>query len=299
MTQQRRFTESGRPIKKTLYVVTALHVAVGFFIAVPAALSGDPLSTFLGWLIIIVALTTAVVVNKVIRLGANIEQAGRSLDGLHERVGRIEGMLRDSRDPPSKTPETTVLDLASIGQGDLSLLLAASLDRDAYPRLVTTMEEEPPAVSAERTFSSSGQAISADNAVDSEGSQHTPSLDTAGITRRDLHRQWRLSLRRDDLAACREIFAAFVDTAESATVESMRRELSHLARRTEMSLRERFSACARGHDYAGLLLIGEQICTLLTDRPIADEFRRLKPHLLRRYEQDAESQNVAELRVVR
>lgn len=298
MTQRSRSTETGRPIKKTLYVITALHVVVGFLIAVPAAFSGDRLSSFLGWLIIVVALAAAAVVNHVLRLGASIRSAGQSLDRLRGRFERIERMLREADEASSKTPEATIWDLAEIGTSDPCELVAASLDRDAYPRLVTTMDKEPPAESTEQAPSSVNDEAGPSGSVAGRDDHQSVAGDPGGVTTKDLHRQWELSLRRGDLAACREIFAAFVDTAESEIVVSMRRQLELLADRKETSLRERFSRCVREQDYAGLLLLGEQICVLLPDRPVAQEFKRLKPHLLRRYEQHAESQSAAQLRVV-
>lgn len=299
MTQQRLSAKMGRPIKKTLYVVTALHVVVGFLIAIPAAFFGDRLSAFLGWLIIVVALAAAAVVNNVLRLGSSIRSAGQSLDELRERVERVERMLRDARESHSTKSETRMVDLAAMGPGDPSELVAASLDREAYPRLVTTMDDQPPAESAEPVPAWADHATGSNGLAAEDDRQRSPTTDTGGVTTRNFYRQWRLSLRNGDLAACREIFAVFVDTAESATVASMRRQLELLADRTEASLRDRFSRSLREQDYAGSLLVGEQICTLLPDRPVADEFKRLKPLLLRRYEQHATSQDTARLRVVR
>ncbi len=299
MTQRRFSAKMGHPIKKTLYVVTGLHVVVGFLIAIPAAFAGDRLSAFLGWLIIIVALAAGAVVNHVLRLGASIRSAGQSLDELLDRVERVERMLRDARESHSAKSETRMMDLAAMGPGDPGQLVAASLDRDAYPRLVTTMDEQPPADSTERGPAPADYATGWGVSAPKDDRHRSPTGAGGGVTSRNLHRQWKLSLRTGDLAKCREIFAAFVDTADSTTVASMRRQLELLADRTEASLRKRFSQSLREQDYAGLLLVGEQICALLPERPVADEFKRLKPLLLRRYEQHAASQDTARLRVVR
>ena len=51
---------------------------------------------------------------------------------------------------------------------------------------------------------------------------------------------------------------------------------------TEMMLRQEFSQRARCRDYAGLLDVGRRICKLLPDRPIATEYERLEPALIRK-----------------
>jgi len=53
-----------------------------------------------------------------------------------------------------------------------------------------------------------------------------------------------------------------------------------LADRTEQRLRMQFAQRVHQGDVEGVLRIGNQMCELLPDRPIADEFRRLKPLLL-------------------
>ncbi|MGD2110017.1 MAG: hypothetical protein PVI86_11585 [Phycisphaerae bacterium] len=298
MTRQRHPIDLGRPIKRTLYVITGLHVAVGFLIAVPAAFSGDRLSAFLGWLIIVVALTAAAVVDKVLRLSAGIRSAGQTLDRLLGRVERVEKLLHEAQNTQTATSEPTLLDLASIGRGDPTKLVAASLHRDEYPRLVTTMETDPPAESTSTPMSSRVQKIKL--ATTTTGRKnHTAAPHTPGdIKAKNLRKRWNASLRDEDLASCRNIFAAFIDTAEPATVASMHRELARLADRIEASLRRRFTRHAHEHDFAGLLMVGEQISALLPDRPIADEFRRLKPHLLERWRQSVQPPPTARLRVI-
>ena len=54
------------------------------------------------------------------------------------------------------------------------------------------------------------------------------------------------------------------------------------ANETEQQLRQEFSQRARRRDYAGLLDVGRRICELLPDRPIATEYERLEPALIRK-----------------
>ncbi len=70
-----------------------------------------------------------------------------------------------------------------------------------------------------------------------------------------------------------------VDSAEAMpTVGQMYDEPDEIERR----LRQEFSQRARRRDYAGLLDVGRRICKLLPDRPIAAEYERLEPALIRK-----------------
>jgi hypothetical protein len=152
------------------------------------------------------------------------------------------------------------------------------------------MEQEPP---AEVGGPSTGETPHAGNAGDQPAG-----ADAAGLAVEGRLRQWETSLREGDLATCRRVYATLVETADTATVGSMGRSLQLLADRIERSLRDSFSKCARERDYDGLLAIGEQICKLLPDRPVAEEFKRLKPHLLHRCRPQDERHGTASLRVV-
>lgn len=299
MTPHRRIEDTTRRSKKTLYVIAGFYVGVGFFVAAPAALSGDRLSAFLGFLIISGALGAAVVVNAVLRLGARLSAIGESLDDIHNRLEQIELTYPSTETSASPESSTRVIYLTSFGRGDPSVLAAARLDRSAFPRLVTTMEEAPSAEAAH------GRHEEANDLDATGGSSQTAEVkrgeapdtfDAADVTTKNLLREWKMGLRTGDVAACRRVFSAFVDTADLTIVAQLGAQLEALADRTERSLREAFAECARRRDYTGLLEIGDRICELLPDRPVAEEFKRIKPHLLGR-EQTPDGTPI--LRVVR
>ncbi len=83
-----------------------------------------------------------------------------------------------------------------------------------------------------------------------------------------------------------------------ATVITMRQQLVELADRTERSLRETFRRHFHGRNYTGMLTIGEQICRLLPDRPVARDFKRIRPYLLYRQEHATGSAITPTLRVI-
>ena len=303
--------ETSRHTKKTLYVVAAFYVAVGFVAATASALNGDRLGTFLGFLIISGALAATALLRAVLRIGVRISAIGEAMEGLHARLNRVEAGLRVAREhvgvdgrAATAAGGMRVLDLAAIGSGDPSVLSAATLDRQAYPRLVTTMEEAPPAQSAaaeaaEHTFIPLRPTLtpSDERTLDAMETQNETSVqpnDTeedeagfAGAATKNLLRQWKVALRDGDLAGCRAVYSTLIDTAGAEAVASLGAQVEELADRIERSLREAFSLRVRERDYAGALAIGERMCGLLPDRAVVAEFMRVRAHLLRRLNREA------------
>jgi len=297
--------ETSRHTKKTLYVVAAFYVAVGFVAATASALNGDRLGTFLGFLIISGALASTALLRAVLRIGVRISAIGEAMEGLHARLNRVEMGLRAMREHVGVDGRAAtaggirVLDLAAIGSGDPSVLAAATLDRQAYPRLVTTMDETPPAQSAEaeaaeHTFMPLRPTLTPSDertldAMETQSETNAQPNDTedddagfAGAATKNLLRQWKVALRDGDLAGCRAVYSALIDTAGAEAVASLAAQVEELADRIERSFREAFSLRVRERDYAGALAIGERMCSLLPDRAVVAEFLRVRAHLLRR-----------------
>jgi hypothetical protein len=305
--------ETSRHTKKTLYVVAAFYVAVGFVAATASALNGDRLGTFLGFLIISGALAATALLRAVLRIGVRISAIGEAMEGLHARLNRVEAGLRVVREhvgvdgrAATTAGGIRVLDLAAIGSGDPSVLSAATLDRQAYPRLVTTMEEAPPAQSAaaeaaEHTFTPLHPTLtpSDERTLDAMGTQSETNAqpndfedacddaEVGGAATKNLLRQWKVALRDGDLAGCRAVYSALIDTAGTEAAASLGAQVEELADRIERSFREAFSLRVRERDYAGALAIGERMCSLLPDRAVVAEFLRVRAHLLRRLNREA------------
>lgn len=73
-----------RRTRKTVTVVSAFYVVIGFCLAIPAAVDGDRLSTFLGFLIISGALAAGVLISAVFSLGARLETLEKRMsNGRH------------------------------------------------------------------------------------------------------------------------------------------------------------------------------------------------------------------------
>ncbi len=292
MSPHHRLLDSVRTTKKTLYVVTAFYVFVGFMLAIFATANGDRLGTFLGFVIISGALATAALFRSVMGVGLRISTMGEHLDEVRRRLQRIEASVSAPApvaDEPGgeATEENECVDLAEAASGDASLITAATLDRAAYPRLVAGMAKNPPAqtqTDRDRATALESPHTGADVLAELLG---TPFLAEASVgdqpMNRNMLRTWKVAVREGDLATCRSMYAALVDTADPQIVVRLSEQLEALARQTEKSFREKFAACVRASDYDGALGVGREIFRLMPDRLIADEYHQLEAHLLRRH----------------
>lgn len=285
--------EFGRHARRTLYVVAGFYVIVGFVAATASAVSGDRLGTFLGFLIISGALGGAVILRSVLNVEAGVAVLREAVVDARDRLAHLERGLLAPREP-ARTTETAatdsgarqLLDLASIGQGDPSVLTAATLDRAVFPRLVASMEEDPPAQSYPPTATFADiptevPHVGTDFAIQPDS---TADVTTAPASI-NLLRQWKIALRNGDLAGCRAVYAAIVDTAGPEEADPLRVQIEELADRVERSLRNAFASHVRSQDFAAALALGERMTHLLPDRAVVAEFHRLEPHLRRRVEQ--------------
>jgi len=291
LSPHHRLLDSVRNTKKTLYVVTGFYVFVGFMLAIYAAVNGDRLGTFLGFVIISGALATAALFRSVMSVGLRISTIGEHLDEVRRRLERIEVSTRMQAPEPGErygeaaTDEPPV-DLAEVASRDASLITAATLDRETYPRLVAAMAQYPPAqTTADRSGATTAGLVDAGMEGFAEllgtpflAEAHAADRPTTG----DMLRTWKVAVREGDLAICRSMYAALVDTAEPQIVVRLSEQLESLARQKERSFREQFAACVRDGDYDGALAVGREILRLMPDRLIADEYHRLEAHLLRR-----------------
>lgn len=280
--------EFGRHARRTLYVVAGFYVIVGFVAATASAISGDRLGTFLGFLIISGAIGGAVILRSVLNLEAGLTVLREAMLDARDRLGVVERSVTALREHAGVAPTGSelaaqkLLDLASIGSGDPSALTAATLDRSVFPRLVTSMEEVPPAQS--KVVAAQAAAPSVTPSTNEIAAQSDES-EVEGPASINLLRQWKIALRNGDLGGCRAVYAAIVDTAGAEEADPLRIQIEELADRVERSLRDAFTTHVRSQDFAAALALGERMTHLLPDRPVAAEFRKLEPALRRRLEQ--------------
>ena len=368
MSPDQRLMDSARRMAKTLYVVAGFYVAVGLAVSGGAALTGDRLSTFLGFLIVSGALGGAVMLHSVIQLQARLGTLGSGIGDLRARLQRLEAGVQEAAEhlddlmqtaqatfriepavtgtatwsndvelaqadnplPEPTAPESQaivacaiatrspieapavekpaasasqestlhpdtliehvvpdedeirVVDLAALGTGEPELLAAATLDRDVYPRLLTAMEQNPPPPPGPKEARpSNGSAKPAERAFD-VNSWDGDSAAPPAVVPRQLLGDWKAAMAQGDLATCRGVFAALVDTSEPSVILPLSEQLAQLTEQTRMGLRVAFAERVREGDAAGAILVGEQIVALFPKQSIAAEFQRLRPHLIRR-----------------
>lgn len=305
MTLHHRLLDAARRTKTTLYVITSFYVGVGFFVAIPAALSGDRLSAFLGFLIISGALACAFILRGMLRLTAYVCAVGETLGGITKNLERLTDATASLAGTAHEAAATRLLDLSSFGSGDPSVLAAARLDRDAFPRLATALEDTPPPPSPsspdprgaspeEKTETRTAPFTNDDQNGDK--TERIPVEPQSHVTAKNLLREWKVGVRNGDLVACRAVYAALIDLVDAEALRPLTRQLEFLKEQTEQTLRKLFAECAHRRDIEGMLEIGERIGRLLPDRAVADEFRRLKPIL--RVQLDLATRTVPPLRLV-
>jgi hypothetical protein len=274
--------ENARRSRRTLYLITGAYVVIGFCVAIPAALSGDGLSAFLGFLIISGSLAAAAVLSRVARLGLYLTCLGQSVKEMRDRMNLLEAAPGRAAGTTREPSGVQLWDLADVGSGEPSELVAATLNRDRFPRLLDAMEEAPLPSAGSLSPSPGVEAAVAGTAAGLTAEDDAPLGRGGPVTVKDLMRQWRIGMRNADLASCREVLAALLDTADEATVASLRSELDQLADRIERGLRLSFREHLARRDYVGMLEVGERICRDFPNQPVANEFRRIKGALLRR-----------------
>jgi hypothetical protein len=278
--------DAARRTKATLYVIAAFYVAIGFFVAIPAAMNGDRLSAFLGFLIISGALACTFILRSILRLADHVCTVSENAADVTDNLERLTKAVASLAAAAHESASMRLVDLAAFGRGDPDLLAAARLDRDAYPRLVTTLDDDPqvgePKVHAgERPGEEVNQGGAARDVL---AAGATPAPVPGGaparmVTTKNLLEEWKSGIRNGDLIACRAVYAALVDLVEPDALTPLTQQLDGLTAQAEQALRRLFTDCARRRDIEGMLEIGERIARLLPDRPAAREFRELRPFL--------------------
>ena len=268
---QRITVESSRRTRRTLYLVAGLYVAIGFLL-LAWGLNGDLAIAFLGFLLISGTLAFSVLLSVVLGVSIRLTLINDALDGIRGRMTRLATSLDDLNERTRARDEerATLLNLAAFGSGEPDVLAAATLERQRFPRLVWTMDDAPPAESV---------ADTTDGAPSHTDHHEPPAMP---FTERNIPRAWRMAVREGDVPACRRLLSTLLDTAEPELVEALTGQLNALEARTEQSLRSSFARCVREGRFEDALSAGARLVTLFKDRPVAEEFERIRPWLERR-----------------
>ncbi|UCE60496.1 MAG: hypothetical protein JSU63_01860 [Phycisphaerales bacterium] len=286
MTPRLSTFEDHRRTRRTLFIVAAVYVSIGFFIAAPAALAGEPLTAFLGCLVICGALAGSVGLNAVLKLSAQMSEMGNALDDLRRGLHRIEDSLPTldtMRMNASSAESAANMDMDALGV-NLAALTAATFDRNAYPRLAISSVDKPrpnaPDTAGSDRPNRPKPTTTRPDPRDTD--EHADADASNEVADDNLLRKWAVAMRNADLCAARKVFPELADKAAPDVVAKLRTQLRQLTCMTEASLRERFTTCVDQGDYTGALDVGERMCALLPEHRITVDFRRIRPHLQRR-----------------
>lgn len=192
----------------------------------------------------------------------------RQLDDLANQTHAIARFLHDGS-APQRLEET--INLASGDKSVPKSLVAATLNRLRFPRLLHAMEDQPP---------ESGAIAPEQNDLPPTLTPAEQTIDVPALP--DLMHEWHDALRRRDLACCRQLYALLVDIAPYDMVAPLPAVLKTLSAQVQKALRREFASHVRQHRYADALTTGERLGALFPDSPVAREFERIRPYLNRR-----------------
>ena len=278
MSPPHRVKEAARRMSIGVYAIASLYVGVGLLIAFRAALVGDVFNALIGLLVVSGALGGAFFLIRGLHLATRVWAMGEALEDVRTRLSQLAQGSESEEVREDAADAVRVMNLAAIGDGDPSVLAAATLDRSRFPRLVATLDELQ-----ERT-AEAGKHANHESLLSELDDAEAGLPEDAGPATRNLLRQWRVALRTGDLNACREVYAAFVDVGDPELVARLSETLAKLDEQIRLDLRDIFRAAIRSGNYAEALTAGCELRILFPDSRASTDFERLEPHLRRRLE---------------
>lgn len=283
--------EKSRRTRQAMYLVASIYVGAGFFVTIPAAIAGNTIIAFLGFLVISGVLAVAAIVNSLLQVSARVgamEEKIDALTSLHETLARntrsstIGSSAAGAFTQQTSNPE--IVDLSEAGVEDPSSLAAATLS-EVFPRLVTDVDE----LVIQDPFTYESIASPAPAPIESEPiDDHVADLSGNGrnghssMSFKETMQLWVTARGAGDLSACRAIINSMPESADPDLVETMHEQLDELNETARHSLREKFAQHVRAGEIAGAIEIGERLRELFPDSDLAEEFVQLKPLLEKR-----------------
>lgn len=257
--------------QRSIAVFGTLFVLIGLVLAVLGVRSANLTDVALGILITLIAVAVTVATRMMARVEVQLFAATEQLDNIRNRVEKFEAPANQPEESTHGKPETRMTNLPSLGRGDASRLTTATLDRHTFPRLAALWDQ----TAADRATPPRNE-----NGAESHANIDAPDdPDRSAAPATDLLNRWEIGLRNRDLSECRAVFAILVELLEPAHLTRVKTQLDDLSDETEHALRSMFAEAARRRDGHELLAIGNRICELLPDRPVASEFARIRPML--------------------
>lgn len=265
-------------MKIGVYAIAGLYVGVGLLIIFRAALIGDVFNALVGLLVVSGALGGAFFLIRGLHLGTRMWAMAEALEDIRTRLQQVAREAESEEVREDAADAVRVMNLAAIGEGDPSVLTAATLDRSRFPRLVAALDELH-----EQTTDLKNKAAH-DSFLSDLDDAEADLPDDVSPTARNLLRQWRVAVRTGDLNTCRQVYGALADIADPELVARLGETLSRLTEHIRLDLRDAFRASIRAANYADALAVGYELHKLFAKSQAAADFTRLEPHLRRRLE---------------
>lgn len=257
--------------QRSIAVFGTFFVVIGLALASLGVRSANLTDVGLGILITLMAVAVTVATRMMARVEVQLFAATEQLDSIRNRVEKLEAPAIRTEVPTEPEPETRMSNLASLRHGDPSLPTTATSERQTFPRLAELLHQTAPDRATPQRDELGAEFHANIGSPDD--------LDRSAGQATDLLNRWEMGLRNRDLSECRAVFAILAERLEPGQVSPFKAQLDDLSDETEQSLRKMFAAAARRGDCHGLLAIGDRICEVLPDRPIAADFVRIKPML--------------------
>jgi hypothetical protein len=125
-----------RQTQRAIHIVAAFYVVVGLGLTTYAALSGQALTALVGFMIVSLALGSAVLLLTMIRLGECVSDVAGRLGCLEDSLVRMEESLGDLPSAIERAGGHETMDLCA-GERHAASLVAARIDAPGpYPRIV-------------------------------------------------------------------------------------------------------------------------------------------------------------------
>jgi|GEM_PF-6661502 len=261
-------------------IVAHIYVIVGLYFMYRAAMAGQVFNAVLGLLFVAGTLGVAMLLHYLLGIAVWWISVWEQLSELRVQLCKLDRTVQTLTSPEAHSP---TVDVAASDPANAHDLVAATVNRDSYPRLVEQMTKPAGGLEPDVPETAPGDAESATRKIQrsSDGNPVTDEL-PRDVAHLNLYRQWRMAVRRGDVGECRKILSAWRDVAAEQFVARRTAEFNVLVGQTSRKLRDLFSHCLQQGRYVEALEVGDRILRQLPSSRIARDFQTIKPHLQRR-----------------
>ncbi len=262
-----------------VFILAQLYVVIGLYYMYGAAAAGQVFHTVLGLLFVAGVLAVAMLLRYLLGLAVWWVSLWEQLSDLNARLRDLDRTVQELTTPALADP---TLDIAALAAAGPQELVAATIEKDTFPRLVQQMDGGVPQEAHAAPVDPDGvhpALAQASEEVDVDAIMDDLPRDLA---HRNLYRHWRIALRCGDVRQAEQILSVWRPVAAEDFVARRTAEFDAVVRQISRKLRDLFSHCVRRGEYVEALEVGERVLRELPSSRIAADFIAIKPHLERR-----------------